>query len=39
MFAGIRENINPSIAAVATLLTIFTTTLMLALEWLRGRRI
>ena len=38
MFTGIRENINPTIAAVATLLIIFTTTLMLALEWLRGRR-
>ncbi len=38
MFTGIRENINPTIAAVATLLTIFTTGLMLALEWLRGRR-
>jgi len=38
MFTGIRENINPTIAAVATLLTIFTTTLMLALEWIRGMR-
>lgn len=38
MFTGIRENITPVIAAVATLLTIFTTGLMLALEWLRGRR-
>ncbi len=38
MFTGIRENINPTIAAVATLLILFTTTLMLALEWLRGRR-
>jgi putative spermidine/putrescine transport system permease protein len=38
MFTGIRENINPTIAAVATLLTIFTTALMGALEWLRGRR-
>jgi putative spermidine/putrescine transport system permease protein len=38
MFTGIRENINPTIAAVATLLTIFTTGLMLALEWIRGRR-
>ena len=26
------------IAAVATLLTLFTTALMLTLEWLRGRR-
>jgi putative spermidine/putrescine transport system permease protein len=38
MFNGIRENINPTIAAVATLLTLFTTGLMLVLEWLRGRR-
>ena len=37
MFTGIRENINPTIAAAATLLTIFTTGLMLALEWIRGR--
>ena len=38
MFNGIRENISPTIAAVATLLIIFTTGLLLALEWLRGRR-
>jgi putative spermidine/putrescine transport system permease protein len=38
MFTGIRENISPTIAAVATLLIIFTTLLMLGLEWLRGRR-
>lgn len=38
MFTGIRENISPTIAAVATLLIIFTTTLMLGLEWLRGKR-
>jgi putative spermidine/putrescine transport system permease protein len=38
MFNGIRENISPTIAAVATLLIIFTTALMLGLEWLRGRR-
>lgn len=37
MFTGIRENINPTIAAVATMLIIFTTALMLGLEWLRGR--
>ncbi|MCS6810828.1 MAG: ABC transporter permease [Tepidimonas sp.] len=37
MFTGIRENISPTIAAVATLLTLFTTALMLTLEWLRGR--
>ncbi|MBN4659346.1 ABC transporter permease subunit, partial [Escherichia coli] len=38
MFTGIRENISPAIAAAATLLTLFTTALMLTLEWLRGRR-
>ncbi|WP_394756390.1 ABC transporter permease [Rhodoferax sp.] len=38
MFTGIRENITPTIAAVATLLILFTTLLMLGLEWLRGRR-
>ena len=38
MFAGIRESISPTIAAVATLLIVFTTSLLLALEWLRGRR-
>jgi len=38
MFTGIRENITPTIAAVATLLIAFTTTLLLVLEWLRGRR-
>lgn len=38
MFTGIRENITPTIAAVATLLIIFTSALMLALEWLRGKR-
>ncbi|WP_372527403.1 ABC transporter permease [Piscinibacter sp.] len=38
MFTGIRENITPTIAAVATLLIVFTTCLLLVLEWLRGRR-
>jgi putative spermidine/putrescine transport system permease protein len=38
MFTGIRENISPTSAAVATLLIIFTTLLMLTLEWIRGRR-
>jgi putative spermidine/putrescine transport system permease protein len=38
MFTGIRENISPTIAAVATLLILFTTGLMLVLEWIRGRR-
>lgn len=38
MFTGIRENITPIIAAVATLLTIFTTGLLLILERLRRRK-
>lgn len=38
MFTGIRENISPTIAAVATLLIVFTTSLLVFLEWLRGRR-
>jgi putative spermidine/putrescine transport system permease protein len=37
MFTGIRENISPTIAAVATLLILFTASLMGAMEWLRGR--
>ena len=37
MFTGIRENITPTIAALATILIIFSTALLLALEWLRGR--
>lgn len=37
MFTGIRENISPIIAAVATILIVFSTSLLLALEWLRGR--
>ena len=37
MFTGIRENISPTIAAVATLLTLFTTALMMTLEWVRGK--
>ena len=37
MFTGIRENITPTIAALATILIVFSTSLLLALEWLRGR--
>ncbi|PLC51216.1 polyamine ABC transporter permease [Pollutimonas subterranea] len=37
MFTGIRENISPIIAAVATILIVFSTFLLLTLEWLRGR--
>lgn len=37
MFAGIRENISPAIAAVATILTLCSVLMLLTLEWLRGR--
>ncbi len=37
MFAGIRENISPTIAALASILILFSTSLLLILEWLRGR--
>jgi len=37
MFAGIRENISPTIAAAATILVIVSTLMLLTLEWLRRR--
>lgn len=37
MFTGIRENISPTIAALATILIALSTGLLLTLEWLRGR--
>lgn len=37
MFTGIRENISPVIAALATVLVLFSTSLLLVLEWLRQR--
>lgn len=37
MFAGIRENISPAIAAVATILIILSTLMLLVLEALRRR--
>ncbi len=37
MFSGIRENISPTIAAVATLLIVFSVVMLLTLEYLRGR--
>lgn len=37
MFSGIRENISPTIAALATILIVFSTSLLLVLEWLRAR--
>jgi len=38
MFAGIRENLSPTIAAAATLLIGTSIVMLLTLEWLRGRR-
>lgn len=37
MFSGIRENISPTIAAVATILTVLSTLMLITLEWLRRR--
>ncbi|WP_028535228.1 ABC transporter permease [Paludibacterium yongneupense] len=37
MFSGIRENISPTIAAVATILIAISVCMLLALEFLRGR--
>ena len=37
MFTGIKENISPTIAALATILIVFSTCLLLSLEWIRGR--
>lgn len=37
MFSGIRENISPAIAALATLLIMMSVLLLLVMEWLRRR--
>lgn len=37
MFSGIRDDINPTILALSTLLTLLTTALFLALQWLKRR--
>jgi putative spermidine/putrescine transport system permease protein len=37
MWTGIRDQINPSILAMATLLTLFAIALFLAIDWLHGR--
>ena len=37
MWSGIREAIDPSILAVATLLTVFAIALFVSINWLRGR--
>ncbi|AOJ04624.1 hypothetical protein WS70_22805 [Burkholderia mayonis] len=36
MFTGIRDNISPSVGALATILMVFSTCLLLALKLLRG---
>ncbi|MGF3022113.1 ABC transporter permease [Methylobacterium aquaticum] len=37
MWSGIRDQINPSILAMAALLTVFAITLFLVIDWLHGR--
>lgn len=37
MFSGLRDSFNPTIAAVATLLTVLAVLLLLLVEWLRAR--
>jgi putative spermidine/putrescine transport system permease protein len=37
MWSGIRDQIDPSILAVATVLIVFATLLFTAMNWLRGR--
>ncbi len=37
MFSGIREQISPTILAVASMLILFSITLLITLEWLRYR--
>jgi len=37
MFSGLRESFNPTIAAVATMLTLLAIVLLLLIEWLRAR--
>ncbi|TXH77301.1 MAG: ABC transporter permease [Thiothrix sp.] len=37
MFSGIRENISPAIAAMATIMILFSVLLLLVVEWLRRR--
>lgn len=37
MFSGLRDSFNPTIAAVATMLTVLAVFLLLVVEWLRTR--
>ena len=39
MWSGIREEINPSILAVATLLVILAVAILFAVEWLKARNV
>jgi putative spermidine/putrescine transport system permease protein len=39
MFSGLREQINPTILAVATLLVVLSATLLFVLEALRRRSV
>lgn len=39
MWAGIRDQINPTILAMAGLLTLFAVVLMLTMNWLQGRSV
>lgn len=38
MFSGIRENVEPTIAAAATIMLVSSATLLLTIEWLRRRK-
>ncbi len=37
MFSGLRDSLNPTIAAIAAMLTFLAVVLLLTLEWLRAR--
>jgi putative spermidine/putrescine transport system permease protein len=37
MWSGIRDSIDPSILAVATMLIVFAVLLFASITWLRGR--
>jgi putative spermidine/putrescine transport system permease protein len=39
MWSGVRETLSPTIAAVATLLTLVSTLLLLTVQWLRRRAV
>jgi putative spermidine/putrescine transport system permease protein len=37
MWSGLKQDINPSILAAATMLIVFATAMLLVVEWLRRR--